>query len=76
MYLGSTITWGRGDAAVRGQGCAGHRWCDVSDRESVNAAVAFLASDDASCITGEVLPVDGGITAVHSGFVYDLHEDR
>jgi NAD(P)-dependent dehydrogenase (short-subunit alcohol dehydrogenase family) len=29
----------------------------------VAAAVAFLVSDDASHITGVILPVDGGITA-------------
>lgn len=48
----------------------------VGEPADIAAAVAFLASDDASWITGAVLPVDGGITAVHSGFVYDLHDDR
>ena len=31
--------------------------------EDIGAAVAFLASDAAACITGQVLYVDGGLTA-------------
>lgn len=35
----------------------------VGEPEDVAAAVAFLASDDASWITGVILPVDGGVLA-------------
>jgi NAD(P)-dependent dehydrogenase (short-subunit alcohol dehydrogenase family) len=32
--------------------------------EEVAAAILFLASDDASCVTGALLFVDGGMTAL------------
>jgi NAD(P)-dependent dehydrogenase (short-subunit alcohol dehydrogenase family) len=35
----------------------------VGEPEDIAAAVAFLASDDASWVTGITLPVDGGILA-------------
>ena len=35
----------------------------IGEPEEIAAAAAFLASDDASFITGVVLPVDGGYTA-------------
>lgn len=40
----------------------------VGRPEDIAAAVAFLASSDAAWITGVTLPVDGGITAVNTGF--------
>ncbi|MFB7935352.1 SDR family NAD(P)-dependent oxidoreductase [Streptomyces sp. NPDC056039] len=40
----------------------------VGEPEDIAAAVTFLASSDASWITGTTLVVDGGLTAVHTGF--------
>ncbi|MCF2126501.1 SDR family oxidoreductase [Strepomyces sp. STD 3.1] len=40
----------------------------VGEPEDIAAAVAFLASRDASWITGTTLAVDGGLTAVNTGF--------
>ncbi|MXM68874.1 SDR family oxidoreductase [Streptomyces sp. HUCO-GS316] len=41
----------------------------VGEPEDIAAAVAFLASRDASWITGTTLTVDGGLTAVNTGFL-------
>ncbi|WP_032796316.1 SDR family oxidoreductase, partial [Streptomyces sp. HCCB10043] len=40
----------------------------IGTPEDIASAVAFLASSDASWITGTTLRVDGGILAVNTGF--------
>lgn len=42
---------------------AGHPIGRIGKADEIAAAVAFLASDEASFITGAILPVDGGYTA-------------
>ncbi|MFD8815107.1 SDR family NAD(P)-dependent oxidoreductase, partial [Streptomyces sp. NPDC059627] len=48
----------------------------VGEPEDIAAAVAFLASRDAAWITGTTLRVDGGLTAVNSGFHAALRPHR
>ncbi|MYR45824.1 SDR family oxidoreductase, partial [Streptomyces sp. SID5910] len=68
-----TTAWeGRDEelAAVRGLYPLGR----VGEPGDIAAAVAFLASRDASWITGTTLTVDGGLTAVNTGFRQALKE--
>ncbi|MFF4394148.1 SDR family NAD(P)-dependent oxidoreductase [Streptomyces sp. NPDC001480] len=46
----------------------------VGEPDDIAAAVAFLASGDAAWITGTTLVVDGGLTAVHTGFHAAVHQ--
>jgi meso-butanediol dehydrogenase/(S,S)-butanediol dehydrogenase/diacetyl reductase len=47
----------------------------VAMPHEVAAAIAFLASDEASFITGITLPVDGGLTAGKLGLATDLQPE-
>ncbi|MER5276199.1 SDR family NAD(P)-dependent oxidoreductase [Streptomyces sp. NPDC002809] len=47
----------------------------VGEPEDIAGAVAFLASRDAAWVTGTTLRVDGGLTAVNTGFLRAVAED-
>jgi len=48
----------------------------VGEPDDIAAAVAFLASRDAAWITGTSLTVDGGVTAVNTGFLRTTRQNR
>ncbi|MFF4802944.1 SDR family NAD(P)-dependent oxidoreductase [Streptomyces sp. NPDC001351] len=48
----------------------------VGEPDDIAAAVAFLASREASWITGTSLTVDGGVTAVNTGFLRTTRQHR
>jgi NAD(P)-dependent dehydrogenase (short-subunit alcohol dehydrogenase family) len=49
--------------AARAQALAMHPLGRIAEPHEIAAVVAFAASDDASFVTGVVIPVDGGLTA-------------
>lgn len=48
----------------------------VGTTDDIAAAVLFLASDDASWITGALLPVDGGLLAGNPQFAWQAHPEN
>lgn len=50
--------------AARERAAAGHALGRIGDPDEVAAAITFLASDEASFVTGHALAVDGGQSAV------------
>jgi NAD(P)-dependent dehydrogenase (short-subunit alcohol dehydrogenase family) len=48
----------------------------VGTADDIAAAALFLASDEASWITGSLLPVDGGLLAGNPRFARDVHPEN
>ncbi|MFF8958899.1 SDR family NAD(P)-dependent oxidoreductase [Streptomyces sp. NPDC014894] len=63
-----TRAWEGNDQGLEAVGRRLYPLGRVGEPEDVAAAVAFLASSDASWITGATLRVDGGLTAVNMAF--------
>jgi meso-butanediol dehydrogenase/(S,S)-butanediol dehydrogenase/diacetyl reductase len=63
LIRGGKVGGGANPAALKAMVDVHHAIPRIGQPEEVAAAIAFLASDDASFITGAILPVDAGWTA-------------
>jgi meso-butanediol dehydrogenase/(S,S)-butanediol dehydrogenase/diacetyl reductase len=63
LIRGGKVGGGANPAALQAMVDVHHAIPRIGQPEEVAAAIAFLASDDASFITGAILPVDAGWTA-------------